>query len=64
MGCRCHERAEALGRAGQAVIRAELGTVRKEAGYIARTFVEDVRAGAVQREMATRLSRLRLSGRR
>jgi hypothetical protein len=59
MGCRCNERQEALDRAGTALARGDVRALGREAGFVARTTVEDLRAGALQREALIRLARLR-----
>lgn len=59
MGCRCRERTDVLHRARQAMVRGDAATVARAAGFVARTFAEDVRSGAVRQAATARLNQLK-----
>lgn len=60
--CRCAERRQAIVRSAGAMVRGDMSSARKEAGYVTRTLAED--AAATARRLAQATARLRiLSGR-
>lgn len=64
MGCsRCSERADALRRASASIVRGNMRDAGRQFAGAAKSFAQDVRSGALQRDATARLAALR-KGRR
>jgi hypothetical protein len=59
MGCRCNERRTAIKQAAQQLARGNLRVAGQQAGFVARTLVQDARSGALRQAAQQRLATLR-----
>lgn len=59
MPCRCAERREVLRRAAAAASRGEVAEALRDARFVGRTLVQDIRSGALAQAARARLAQRR-----
>lgn len=61
MGCRCAERKDAIVIAAGAALRGDVGTVKREAAFVGRSALEDLRAAAQRASLARLVTARRMA---
>lgn len=59
--CRCNERKQAITRGVTAASRGDVKAAASSAAFVARTFVQDARSGALRTAATNQLAQLRAS---